>query len=98
MRWLEGGVTYCQPLSVVDLACAEQCVQGVVTGDNKAGNVDKELACDVEEDEEEIEASETENGVDLGDGSLLLKVVEGGVLGQLEHNTVSTTPNIMLCC
>jgi hypothetical protein len=90
MRWLEGGATYCQPLSVVDLACGEQRVQRVVTGNDKSGNVDKELARDVEEDKEEVKASETENSVDFRDRGLLLKVVEGGVLRQLEHNTVST--------
>jgi hypothetical protein len=81
--------TYCQPLRVVNLARAEQSVQRVVAGDDEAGNVDEELSSDVEEDEEEVEAGETEDYVDLGDGGLLLKVVEGGVLGQLEHDIVS---------
>jgi hypothetical protein len=78
-------------LGVVDLASAEQGIQGVVAGDNESGNVDEELAGNVEEDEEEVQASETENGVDLGYRGLLLKVVEGGVLGQLDNKIVSTT-------
>jgi hypothetical protein len=90
----ESGVTYSQPLSVVDLARREESVQGVVTGDDEAGNVDKELASDVEEDKEEVKASETEDGVDLGDGSLLLEVVEGGVLGQLGDDSISTQRSI----
>ena len=83
------GYTYGQPLSVINLAGAEQGVQRVVAGDDEASNVDKELASNVEEDEEEIQAGETQDGVGLGDGGLLLKVVECGVLGQLEHNMVS---------
>lgn len=72
-----------QPLSVIDLAGAEQGIERVVAGNDEAGNVDEELAGNVEEDEEEVEAGETEDGVDLGDRRLLLKVVEGGVFGQL---------------
>jgi hypothetical protein len=78
-----------EPLGVVDLAGAEQGVERVVAGDDESSNVDEELASNVEEDEEEVEADEAEDGVDLGNGGLLLKVVEGGVLGQLDHSTVS---------
>ena len=81
--------TYCQPLSVVDLAGGEEGVQRVVARDNESCNVDEELSSNVEEDEEEVQAGETEDHVDLGNGGLLLKVVEGGVFGQLEHSTVS---------
>lgn len=77
-------------LSVIDLVRREQGLQGVEAGDDEAGKVDEELSSNVEEDEEEVEACETENGVGLGDRRLLLQVVEGGVLGQLEHGTVST--------
>jgi hypothetical protein len=72
-------------LRVVNLAGAKESVQRVVTGDDEAGNVDEELASNVEEDKEEVEAGEAEESVDLGDGRLLFEVVEGGVLGQLEH-------------
>lgn len=81
--------TYCEPLSVVDLARGEQGLQRVVAGNDEASNIDKELSSNVEEDEEEIETGKAEDHVDLGDGGLLLKVVEGGVLGQLEHHIVS---------
>jgi hypothetical protein len=74
-------------LSVINLAGAEQGVQRVVAGDDKASNVDKELASNVEEDEEEVQAGETQDGVGLGDGGLLLEVVEGGVLAKLQHTT-----------
>lgn len=72
-------------LCVIDLAGAEQRVQRVVAGDDKSSNVDEEFASNVEEDQEEVKTSKTENGVDLGDRGLLLEVVEGGVLGKLEH-------------
>jgi hypothetical protein len=78
-------------LSVVDLAGAEEGVQRVVARDNEAGNVDEELAGDVEEDEEEVQAGETEDGIDLGDRRLSLQVVEDGELGQLHHATLLAT-------
>lgn len=76
-------------LRIIDLAVAEQRREGVVAGDEEAGGVDEELASDVEEDEEEVEGSETQYDVDLGDGRLLLEVVEGGVFRQLEHTSLS---------
>lgn len=101
--------TYCQPLSVVNLACREEGIQRVVAGDDESSNVDKELSGNVEEDEEEVETGKTENHVDLGNGGLLLKVVEGGVFGQLEDGIISTddlnirTPQLVVrarrrCC
>jgi hypothetical protein len=82
-------------LSVIDLAGGEQSVQGVVAGDDESSNVDKELASNVEEDEEEVEAGETEDSVGLGDGGLLLEVVEGGVLGELDDGAVSEEPSVI---
>lgn len=70
-------------MGVIGLARGEQSLERVVTGNEETSKVDKELASDVEEDEEEVEGTETEDDVDLGDGALLLKVVEGRVLGQL---------------
>jgi hypothetical protein len=70
-------------VGVIGLARGEQSLERVVAGDEETGKVDEELASDVEEDEEEGEGTETEDDVDLGDGALLLKVVEGRVLGQL---------------
>ena len=77
-------------LGVIDLARAEQSVQRVVAGNGEAGDVDEEGASDVEEDEEEVQAGEAEDGVDLGHRRLLLEVVEGGVFGQLDSARVST--------
>lgn len=83
------GYTYSQPLGVIDLAGAEESLERVVTGNDETSNVDEELSGDVEEDQEEVETGETKDHVDLGDRRLLLKVVECGVLGQLEHDIVS---------
>ena len=68
-------------LSVIDLAGAEESAQRVVSRDDKASNVDEELASNVEKDEEEVQASKTQDCIHLGHGGRLLEVVEGGVLG-----------------
>jgi len=70
-------------VGVIGLARGEESLERVVAGNEEASKVDEELASNVEEDEEEVEGTETEDDVDLGDGALLLKVVEGRVLGQL---------------
>ena len=72
-------------LSVVDFAGAEQCGQRVVAGNDEAGDVDKKGTGNVEKNEEEVEARQSEHGVDLGHRRLLFEVVEGGVFGQLEN-------------
>lgn len=41
---------YSQPLSVICLACAEQCFHRVITGDEEACEVDQKLSRNVEED------------------------------------------------
>jgi len=72
-----------QPLSVVNLGGAEQRVQGVIAGNDEAGNVDEKFASNVEEDQEEVESAETEDHIDLGNRRLLFQVVEEFILGQL---------------
>lgn len=62
-------------LSIVDLARTEQRRERVVAGEDEAGNVHEECAANVEEDKEEVQRSQAEDNVDLGDGSLLLQVV-----------------------
>ena len=74
---------YCQPLGIIDLATAEQRLEGVVPGNDEAGEVDEELSSDVKEDEEEVEANEAEEDVDLGDIGLLLEIVEHRILAKL---------------
>jgi hypothetical protein len=75
-------------LGIIGLAGAEECVKGIVSGNDETGKVDKEIAANVEEDEKEVEADKTKEGVDLGHAGLLLEVVEGRILGELER-TVS---------
>lgn len=74
-------VTNRKPLSVVGLADREQCFQGIVARNHESGDVRKKLTSDVEEDEEEVECAQSEEGVNLGNRSLLLEVVQGWVLG-----------------
>jgi len=79
--------TYGEPLAVIRLAAAEQCLERVVRRDREAGCVDQELAGDVEEDKEEVERGEAEDDVDFRDaglveGSVLLVVKRGMSIGE----------------
>jgi hypothetical protein len=76
-------------LSVIRGTRSEEGLEGVVTGKKETGEVDEELASDVEEHEEEVDSDKTQDGVDLGNGGLTLKVVKDGVLGELSHGNVS---------
>jgi len=62
---------------------------GVVGGEDETSQVDKQLAGDVEEDQEGVNSSQTKDDVHLGDGSLALEVVEDRVLGELYSDLVS---------
>ena len=72
-------------MRVVGLGVTEQGLERVVAGNDETGKVDEKLAGNVEKDEEKVQGAEAEHDVDLGDGRLLLKVVEGRVLGQLRR-------------
>ena len=74
---LEPGWMY---LCIICLTGAEQRVQRIVARNDEASKVDKKLASDVEKDEEEIEADETEEGIDFRDRGLPLQIVEGRIL------------------
>lgn len=77
------GDAYRQPLGVVVGAGGEESSQRVVARDDETSKVGEQLATEVEDNEEEVESSDTNDGVGLGDAGLLLKVVQGGVLGEL---------------
>jgi len=81
--------THRQPLGIIRLARAKQGSERVVSGDDEAGDVGQELAAEIEQDKEEVERSEAEHGIGLGDRRLLLEVVQDGVLGELRHGSVS---------
>lgn len=70
-------------MSVVVLAFTEEGSKGVVARNNEASKVGEKLPTKVEDDEEEVEGDNANNGVGLGNTSLLLEVDEGGVLGEL---------------
>jgi len=72
-----------QPLGIVSLAGAEQSLERVVSRKDETSKVDEEGASEVEEDEEEVQAAEGEDHVDLGNTGLLLKIVENVIFGQL---------------
>lgn len=76
-------MTYSEPLGIIGLAGREDSFKGIVSGEDETSKVGKDLTSKVEENEEEVEADNTKNGVDLGDGRLLLEVVEDLILRQL---------------
>lgn len=69
-------------MRIVGFAAGEQRLERVICWKRESGGVDKELAGNVKEDEEEVQGTETEHDVDFRDARLLLEVVEGWVLGQ----------------
>jgi len=73
----------CEPLRIIDLAHAEQGLERVIPWDQESGEVHKELAANVEEDEEEIARDQPKDSIGLGDRGLLLQVVQDGILGKL---------------
>lgn len=75
--------TYSQPLGVVDLAGAEQSLQGIVTRNDEACKVHQELATNIEEDKEEVETDQAKESIDLRHAGLSLEVVKDRVLGEL---------------
>jgi len=72
-----------QPLSIIGSIRGEQSIQRVVGRNGESNSIDKELGCNVEEDEEEVQSTETEDNIDLWNGGLLLKVIENLVLSEL---------------
>lgn len=92
-------MTYGEPLGIIGLAGREDSFERIVSGDDETSKVGKDLSSEVEENEEEVEADNTKDGVDLGDGCLLLEVVEDLVLRQLEERAslVNISDDKQLC-
>ena len=70
-------------LGIVGLACTEQSFQRIVAWNEETGKVHKKLSSNVEEYQEEVDSGKAEEGINFGDGRLLLEVVEHRVFGQL---------------
>ena len=70
-------------LGIINFACTEQSLQGIVSWDEEPGKVHKEPASDIEEDKEKVDADKAKKGVDFRHRSLLFEVVEHRVFGQL---------------
>jgi hypothetical protein len=68
-------------LSVVNFARTEERFHGVVPRDNEPSDIGQDLTTEVEEDEEEVQADETEEGINLWHGGLSLEVVKDLVRG-----------------
>lgn len=54
-------------LSVISRTRSKQGTKRVITGDQETGKVNQELAGNVKEDEEKVDADKAKDGVDLGD-------------------------------
>lgn len=78
-------MTYSEPLGIIGLAGRENSFERIVSGDDESSKVGKDLSSEVKQDEEEVEADNSKDGVNLGDGCLLLEVVEDLVLRQLRE-------------
>ena len=70
-------------LGIIHFARSEQCIQRVIARNQKAGKVDQKSAGDVEENQKEIDSDKSEKSINLGYGSLLFKVVENRIFGEL---------------
>ena len=70
-------------LSVIPSTRRKQRLKRVVAGEQETGEINEELATDVEENKEKVHADQAEDHVDLWDGALALEVVEDGVFGEL---------------
>jgi hypothetical protein len=79
-------------LNIICGASSEECMEGVITGDNEAGKIDEKLASNVEKHQEEIRPNQAQEGVDFGNRGLSLQVVEHGVFGKLYIWQVSRGP------
>jgi hypothetical protein len=75
-------------LSVICGTASKQRVERVVSRNQETGKVNQELAGNVEEDEEKVDSNDTQDGIDLGNRGLSLKVVEERVLGELRERKV----------
>jgi hypothetical protein len=76
-------LTYCEPLCIITFSHAKQSFEGVISWNHESSEIGKELTSNVEEDEEEVGCDKAKKGVNLGNGSLFLQVVQGRVLGEL---------------
>ncbi len=68
-------------MSIIHFADAKQRLQGIVSRDHEPSKIHKELASDIEEDEEEVYSDESEKGVNFGYGGLFFEVIEHRVFG-----------------
>jgi len=64
-----------EPLCVINLGNGEKSIEWIVAGDEKSGQIGQELAPIVNEDQEEVDKSDTAYNVDLWDTSLFLQII-----------------------
>ena len=79
-------IPYRQPLGIVFFVGREERIERVVTGNDEAGQVGEQLAAEVEDDQEEVEGTDTDDAIGLGNARSPLDIVEHWVLGQLVYS------------
>lgn len=72
-------------MSIISFAGRKESLERVVAGKDEASEVDQEATSKVKEDEEEVQAAETEDHVDLRDTGLLLEIVEDLIFRELSY-------------
>jgi hypothetical protein len=77
---MKRGLSY---LSIIGASRSKESLEGVESGHGECDEVDEEFASNVEEYEEEVDADQAQEGIDLGNGGLSLKIVEERELGKL---------------
>lgn len=75
--------TYSKPLYIIFGGLREEGSHGIVSGNYEASEVGQELACEVEEDEEQVQGRRADSDIRLGEPGGPLQVDDGRVLGQL---------------
>lgn len=58
----------------------------IVARKNESREVGEQLTAQVEDDKEEVEGTEANDSIGLGDASRLFEVIQGGVFGQLRSS------------
>ena len=71
-------------LCIVDFVGAEKRIQRIISRNKKACKIHEELTTNIEKYEEEVACDETEKDISLGNGSLLLQIIESRIFRELE--------------
>jgi len=72
-----------QPLGIIGLGRGEKGLQRIVPRNDEASDIGEKLTSQVENDKEEVQRGKADNRIGFGNRSLLLKVIERRIFGEL---------------